>query len=191
MDQPTSQEAPTPATDNNPPRTSPWVWVALTTGIIALVVSVGSSVFPFFMFMDDLEGEEFDEPGSGYYVEQRSVLNAIEEPCELMLEAAEDVNLGGPADQSTASLKQWTAAAQDIVAAVDGADPDKDSQAWRDDWKATIKAVNTFADNIGKARNQLTLPDVESMYYETDAECGVPVVIAGLDKEWAGYVLGA
>lgn len=124
------------------------------------------------------------------YLDQGSVLAAIEAPCEDMLGAAEHVRLGGPRDEAAASLRRWATSAQGIVVAVDSASPDGDSRAWRDDWKATIKAVNSYADNLGEPNNALNLPDVESMYWDTDAECGVPVVIAGLDKEWAGYMLG-
>lgn len=155
---------------------------------VALLVTVVLPLALLGLFAASFEG--FGGFDADYYVDQGSVIDAIEAPCEDMLSAAEKVTLGGPTDKAAASLHRWTAAAEGIVTAVDSAEPNQDSREWRDDWKATVKAVNAYADNLGKPSNQLTLPDVESMYYETDAECGVPVVIAGLDKEWAGYMLG-
>ena len=206
MDQP--DDLPTPPTDVPPPvtyappmtpttRTSPWVWVAVAMSAVALLVTVVLPVIliaTLAIFVSDEFGVDFDGgPGGefpGYYVDQESVIDAVEEPCEDMIEAAEDVSLGGPADLAATSLHQWAATAQRVVVAIDSAEPNADSREWRDDWKATIKAVSAYADKFGQPTNQLTLPDVESMYWETDADCGVPVVIAGLDPEWAGYMLG-
>ena len=171
-------------------RTSAWVWVAIAMSAVALLMTVVLPLIVLGFFAASIGGfdGDFDEDD---YLDQGSVLEAIERPCEDMLAAAENVTLGGPSDKTAASLRRWTAVAQGIVTAVDRAKPDQDSREWRDDWKATIKAVNAYADNFGKPNNTLTLPDsLEDMYWETDAECGVPVVIAGLDPEWAGYMLG-
>lgn len=165
------------------------MWVAVALSSLALLATVVLPLALVAFAITSFGGFDgaFDEDD---YLDQGSVLEAIEEPCEDMLDAAENVRLGGPSDKAAASLRRWTAVAQRIVIAVDGARPDQDSREWRDDWKATIKSVDAYADNFGKPKNQLTLPDVESMYWDTDAECGVPVVIAGLDPEWAGYMLG-
>lgn len=177
------------------PTTSPWVWVSLAMSTIAFLATVGVGIvailaFTSFAALDGLD-DEFGGEEPGYYVDQGSVIDAVEEPCEDMLEAAEDVAVGGSTGAAASALRAWTAAAQRIVAAVNAAEPNQDSREWRDDWSAIIKAVEAYADNFGEANNTLTLPEgLEDMYWETDAECGVPVVIAGLDTKWAGYMLG-
>ncbi len=177
----------TPAQAAPPPlKTSPWVWVALSLSAVAVLSSVALPVLAILGFM------AFDEfGGDSYYVDQRSVVNAVEEPCEAMLDAGSKVSVGRSTRVATASLTNWTEAAQRIVTAIDGAKPNVDSRAWRDDWKATIAAVNTYAKHLGEPRNGLTLPDTaEDIYWNTDAECGLPISIAALDPQYAGSILG-
>ncbi|HUS22807.1 MAG TPA: hypothetical protein VMZ66_12440, partial [Aeromicrobium sp.] len=142
-DLPTSAPEPAPLPPYGPPipppagRTSPWVWVAVAMSAVALLATVvlplALLAFAFASF-GGFDGE-FDEDD---YLDQGSVLEAIEGPCDDMLAAAENVTLGGPTGKAAASLHRWTAVAQGIVTAVDGANPNEVSRAWRDDWKATI-----------------------------------------------------
>ena len=172
-------------------------WISLTVTVIALVASIAWPIAAVIIFRDFQDAEDdfgrgFGGMGhGGYYVEDDDVLEAVEEPCEAMLKAAGKINLVGDKAKVAASLKSWTEAATPIVAAIDSADPDSDSEDWRDDWKATIAAVEKYADNLGKPNNRLRLPvTAEEMYWSTDAECGVPISIAALDRRFASYILG-
>jgi hypothetical protein len=186
MDEPT-----TPARTTS---LNPVTWIALTVTVIALLASIAWPIAAVFIYrdfqdsQDDFEGMEMG--GRGYYVEDEGVIEAVEEPCEAMVESAEKLNLVGSNAKVAASLKGWAETAGGIVTAIDEADPDNDSEEWRDDWKATIAAVNKYADNLGKPNNRLTLPDsAGQMYWSTDAECGVPISIASLDRRYAGQML--
>jgi hypothetical protein len=129
--------------------------------------------------------------GDSYYVDQGSVLNAIEEPCEEMLDQGSKVSLGRSTAAAAASLTRWSKAAQKVVTAIDGAKPDEASRAWRDDWKETIVAVNAYAKHLGEPNNTLTLTSAAAdLYWNTDAECGLPISIAALDPHYAGSILG-
>ena len=188
MDEPT-----TPASTS---RVNPVTWIALTVTVIALLASIAWPIAAIFIYrdfqdsQDDFVGMAMGGGPGGYYVEDEGVIEAVEEPCEAMLEAGEKLTLVGSPAKASASLKDWAKTAEGIVTAIDGADPDNDSEEWRDDWKATISAVNKYADNIGKANNRLTLPDsAGQMYWSTDAECGVPISVASLDRRFASHML--
>ena len=185
-----------PTTPASTARLNPVTWIALTVTVIALLASIAWPIAAVFIYRDfqdsqeDFEGMGMGMSGRGYYVEDEGVIEAVEEPCKAMLKSAERLAFVGSNAEVAASLKSWTEAAGGIVTAIDEADPDNDSEEWRDDWKATIAAVNKYADNLGKPNNRLTLPNsAGQMYWSTDAECGVPISIAALDRRYAGHML--
>ncbi len=163
---------------------------------IALLATVAWPIAAVVMFREFQDSQaDFERgmgvgPGQSYYVEDEGVIEAVEAPCEAMIKASERLTLAGDKADVQASLKGWAEKAEAIVTAIDGADPDSDSEDWRDDWKATIAAVNKYADNLGKPSNRLELPpSAGQMYWSTDAECGIPISIASLDRRYAGMML--
>jgi len=180
-----------PAALNPPlaPKTSPWVWVALSLSIVAVLSALALPLIA----LAGVIGIAISDigPGDDYYVDQHSVVNAVERPCEDMLAASARIDLNGSARNEAASLKRWARSAQRIVTAIDNAHPNIDSKAWRDDWTATIVAVDSYAAHLGEPKNRLHLPDtLEDMYWATDADCGVPISIAALDPTYAKWMLG-
>lgn len=199
MDEPTSADTqidlstlppPAPMPPAPGPRTSPWVWVAVSLSVVALLASLVIPVLALCAFMVFSEADD-SGPSAGYYVDQSSVLDAVEHPCEAADDAAARIRLDGSPQQLARELTTWTAEADLIIEAIDSAHPNADSRAWRDHWKATIRAVDNYAKNLDKPGHKLRLPDsMDDLYWSTDAECGVPVSIVALDPAYGSSFYG-
>lgn len=173
-----------PSTPTRTRRTSPWVWVAIAISSLALVaVLVLGALFAFYVF----DTGSFEDEGD-YGVMQSSVEDAVAGPCDTMARASGRIHVLGSRDAAAASLRDFTDAADDVVAAIDGAEPDRDSRAWRDDWVTLIKAIDDFAGQLDTAATEFEMPATEDgnavserMYWGSPEGCEVPIVIEALD----------
>jgi hypothetical protein len=163
---------------------SPWVWVAIAGGSLAMVVLMAVGAVITYYVLDS--GSYFEE--GDYVVTQWSVEDAVAAPCESMARASGRVAILGSRDAAASSLRDFTDAAGDVVAAIDDAKPDRDSRAWRNDWMLLIQAVDDFAVAIETAEAEFEMPTTdagrplsERMYWGSPAGCEVPIVIEALD----------
>lgn len=180
--------APQPPTSAAPAKTSPWVWVALTTSIISLLlIAVGALILVGSRFFGGLLGEygmsygPMDDPG----MPSRAVISAIEEPCEAMVEAAEEITPYAPTAQAKRELRAWAAAAGDIADAIDGAHPKGHAKVWRDSWQDASEAVRAYADGLGTSTDRLDLPSglgLDGMS-PPPPDCMVPMAVMALDPD--------
>lgn len=178
-----------PAPAASAARTSPWVWVALTTSIISLLlIAAGVLILVGFRFFGGPFGEygvsygPMDEPG----MPSREVIRAVEEPCEAMVAAAEEITPYAPTAQAKRELRAWAAAAGDIADAIDGAHPKGHAKVWRDDWQEASEAVRTYADGLGTSTERLDLPSgLDGMYFPPPPSCMVPLAVMALDPDHA------
>jgi hypothetical protein len=137
-------------------------------------------------------GEGDDSGGGEYFVDQSGVERAVDQPCVKMLDAANDLVLIGDVKASVASLKAFTATVGPIVAAIEGAGPDNDATAWRDDWVELGASLDAYADKV--AAGDTTAyemprssggPISDRMYYGSPEGCEVPARIDMLDPKVA------
>jgi hypothetical protein len=147
-------------------------------------VGAGVSFFYFFGAVDDEAGD--------YIVTQSSVEDAVAKPCKAMVRASADIHILGQQGEGSASLRDFTKAAQDVVVAIEGAHPDHDSRAWRKDWDTLIRAIDDFADELDQQATDFEMPVTESgyalserMYWGSPEGCEVPIVIEALDPKSA------
>jgi len=150
-------------------------------------------VIGFFTIVGLLLGDDFGDYEDGYYyVDQTSVVRAVEEPCANMRSAASDIQLFGDPKAAATDIKGFVIAAQGIVDAIDAHDPNADSRKWRDDWKSLNGDLTTYADDLstkGPAAvfaSSTTIDDepvMTRMAYSSDANCEVPQVIMAFDRE--------
>lgn len=187
MDDPDTPTSPQEARPTSQRTNTPAVWVALALSIVAILLSVASPLLAFgigFMF-DDLDGEEAygdDE----YFVTQRSVINAVDEPCKTMTAAGKRITPYAPTEQAQRELRAWAASANDIAKAIDGASPTGDSVDWRDDWKSVGKAVDVYADQLGSGKTRLNLPaTAQQISWASEGDCPLPLTIVALDPDLA------
>lgn len=182
--------APTPANRG--------VWFAIGAGSMFAVVFVGLFVLfliPGFLFLgapgfDEGYDESFDE-GYAYYVDQSSVLRAVEGPCANMRSAASDIDMFSNPKDASAEFKAFTLAIKGVVEAIDAGDPNSDSRLWRDDWKVLSAALDTYADGLaakGVSPKFRPLADdkqplLDRMRFSSEADCEVPAVIEALDSK--------
>ena len=65
-----------------------------------------------------------------------------------MKDAVNDLLLIGKTEESVSSLKAFTATIGRIVDAIDGAKPNGDAKAWRDDWMTLATSLDAYAAKI-------------------------------------------
>jgi hypothetical protein len=170
-------------------KTSPWVWVALATSTVSLVLIVlgclialgfgffGGHFGPFGMSYGPM-----DEPG----MPSREVLSALEEPCEAMRDATEKITPYAPIRQAKRELGAWAETADDIATAVDGTKPKGNVKEWGETWKAAGTAVRTYAAGLGESTARLDLPSgLDGMYSPPPPNCMFPTAIMALDPDHA------
>jgi hypothetical protein len=161
------------------------VWVAIAMSSVALLglLVAGAAALVYF-------SGEFDqtEPGD-YTVTQGAVEEAVAGPCDTMARSTRHIQILGPADEGASQLRDFTRAAGDVVKAIDGAGPDRDSRAWRKDWTTLIEAIDDFAGRIeDDPYAEFEMPGTsdgyalsERMYWGSPEGCEVPIVIEALD----------
>lgn len=182
---------PRPAYLTSPPAPRRWVWFVIGAGS---GLAFGLIALMFIGFLVSL-GEGFDDgyDEDGYYVEQGSVERAVDQPCVEMKDAASKLVLIGDVEASVASLKAFTATIGPIVTAIDGAKPDSDAKAWRDDWVELAASLDAYAAKVAAGdetaykmpRSSSSGPITTRMYDGSPAGCEVPTRIDMLDPKVA------
>lgn len=166
------------------PPPPPWYRRGMTWAIIgastAFVAIVGFVVY-FFSFLGD--------PGADYWVEQGSVLHAVDAPCAGMLDAADEIELFSTQSEGAAALAGFVTSGRAIVSAIDDVDADSDSVRWRNDWEALLDGVDDYAQQLADGDDAVyDEPTTKNGYsviyrmsYASAANCEVPRIIAALD----------
>lgn len=173
-----------------PPRTNPWVWVAL--GLVAAIVVPLVALVGFWFggaWLWTMDDEYYDDEYSGdsqYYVSQRSVNRALEPACDTLDDAAAEVQPFGSATAGKASLGRIADAARDISAAIDGANPDNDAARLSDDWTSLATALDGYAAQLDDPAARFTMPEADGDYVSErimwgNEVCYVPTIIVALD----------
>ncbi len=138
----------------------------------------------------------YSDEADYYFVDQSSVVNSVEEPCDTMRSEATHIRLIGQPRNTAADLRDFALTITGIIEAIDANDPNEDSRKWRADWNSLQNDLETYADNLagqGAAAEYITsvgadeLPIMLRMAYASDADCEVPAVIEALDTENAEY----
>lgn len=146
-------------------------------------------------------GGEFDEyaDDSYYYVDQTSVLDAVEGPCEDMLEAGAEVEMFDDPKNMASAIKTFAVTAQGVADAIASANPNQDSKEWQADWETLSSDLTAYAGNLSDAgagalysstHPSGEMPAMVRMAYGSDAYCEVPSVIVALDPEVDEYNSG-
>lgn len=169
-------------------------WFAIGAGSMFALGVVG--FFGFFIFMGLMFSDGFEEDGAeyAYYVDQESVVEAVDGLCSNMRSAAYEIKVfSGPEDASV-DIARFTLAIKGIVEAIDSADPNSDSKLWRDDWQTLGADLDTYAADLKTKGDDAVftsitddVPTIARMSYSSDADCEVPQVIEGLDPNLADY----
>lgn len=176
----------------SPPAPRRWVWIGIGAGSMLALGVVGMTIVGIMAFLvGDIDGDSFEE--DDYLVDQSRVEKAVDEPCVQMKDAAGDLVLMGPPTASAASLKAFTASAGEIVQAIDGAKPDGDSKAWRDDWITLAASLDAYAVKVAAGdpapykmpRSSSSGFITERMYYGSPEGCEVPTRVDMLDPRVA------
>lgn len=173
-----------------PPQNIPdrGVWFAIGAGSVIGLLLLGFAGIMLFAFAAG-EPERGDYDDDYYYVEQGSVLRAVEGPCANMRSAASDIDMFSDPRGASADIKAYTLAIKGVVEAIDASDPNSDSKQWRDDWKSLGTALDTYADELaakGTSSKFRPLTDgkqplLDRMHYSSESNCEVPAVIVALD----------
>lgn len=173
------------------------MWIsAAAIAVLGLAVvgtlALGALFFvgSFGYYLDD----EWYPEGEDYFVEQGSVESAVEEPCADMIDAASAISIFDDRSAGAASIAAFAESGRAIVEAIDGANPNEGSQAWRDDWSQLIESLDEFARELrGTGDADFAMPDAgdgfplaERMSYGSPGGCEVPLIIAALDSDAAG-----
>lgn len=157
-------------------------------GVILAIVEGESDEYP--------EGDY--ESGYVYYVDQKSVVDAVELPCNRMMAAGDAIELFTTPAKAAVSIKAFAVEAQGIADAIDRADPDSDSKQWRDDWDKLSDNLETFAIDLNKYGNDAFLntytvlgeaPIMVRMAYSSEANCEVPPAIFAMDTDNSDYYM--
>jgi hypothetical protein len=168
-----------------------WISAAAIAVLGAAVFGIIALAAMFFWGSGFYFDESFVE--DDYYVEQGSVESAVEESCDDMIEAAREISVFSPRSDGARSIAAFADTGRTIVRAVDGADPDESSKAWRDDWAELVESLDEFARELeGSGEANFRMPDsgtglplAERMSYGSPEGCEVPLIIVALDSEAA------
>lgn len=183
---------PAPSRPPTPWYRNVWVWIS----VYGAVVGVGfvALAILFFATVDDWDGGYY---GDGYYyVDQESVNRAVEQPCDEMATAANQIQVFSTPSVGAASLHHFAEAGRGIPAAIDSVDDaNDDALKWRDDWTRLLDAVDAYADKLaadGEGTFDLPVdgagdPVISHMRGASDVWCDVPPVIAALDPRYEVY----
>lgn len=178
------------------------VWFAIGAGSmlgLGLIAAFGMFfLLPFIFFAGDPHFDDFDEGFDeyAYYVDQRSVLDAVTEPCAEMREAGTEIKLFGDPDDVATRIEAFSVTAQDIADAIGGANPNDDSQQWQADWETLSEDLAAYATNLAEVGENATFTSLQPfgdrplmvrMEFSSDADCEVPLVVYAMDPQNAGF----
>jgi hypothetical protein len=179
------------------------VWFAIGAGsmfVLGLVGSFGLFLIPGLFFFSEPNFDNFDEgdyeAGYSYYVDQQSVVDAVEVPCNKMLDAGDQIKFFTDPDKAAVTIKAFAVTAQEIADAIGTASPNRDSKLWRADWEKLAHNLQTYATDLTKVGNDAGLdtfaemgeaPIMVRMADSSNANCEIPEVVVALDPENANY----
>lgn len=159
-------------------------------------------LIPGLLFFGDPDVDEFDEgdfdSGYVYYVDQKSVVDAVEVPCNAMMTAGDKIELFTDPGKAAVAIREFAVTTQGIADAIDSAKPDNDSKQWRDDWEDLTHSLETFATDLDKLGNDAWLdtfavpgeaPIMVRMAYSSDANCEVPAAVFTMDPANTEYYM--
>lgn len=133
-----------------------------------------------------------DFSGGEYFVDQSRVERAVDQPCVAMKDAASELVLIGKPEEAVASLKAFTATIGQLVAAIEGAKPNPDAKAWRNDLVKLAASLDGYAAKVATGDSgPYTLPRTSSgyvterMFNGSPDGCEVPTRIDMLDPKAA------
>ena len=189
-----SYPPPAPSRPPKPWYRNVWVWISVY-GVVAVAGFLTLIVLFFYSIGEGLGDFEFEELDDGYYyVEQGSVNRAVEEPCDDMATAGQEIRIFSTPAEGAEALHQFVAAGRGIPDAINSVD-DADSSAlqWRDDWIALLDALDSYADELAAdPKAEFTPPedrDGDSLMYHmswvADVPCELPPAVVALDPEAA------
>lgn len=171
------------------------MWISAAAIAVLGLAVVGTFVLAalFFFGFGYLGDYGMYEEGEDYYVEQGSVASAVEEPCSDMIEAARAISIFSDRSEGARSIAAFADSGRAIIEAIDGADPDESSQAWRDDWSQLAESLDEYAGELrGSGEADFSMPDtsygfplVERMTYGSPGGCEIPLIIWALDSDTA------
>ncbi|GAA3530534.1 hypothetical protein GCM10022234_29680 [Aeromicrobium panaciterrae] len=186
------------------------VWFAIGAGSMFALGLIGMFgmffLFPFIFFAGlgdpDFDEGEFDEgdfeSSYVYYVDQKSVVDAVEVPCNAMMTAGDKIKLFTEPDAAAASISAFAGTARGIADAIGSASPDNDSKQWQADWEKLAHELDTFATDLRKVGNDAWLdtfaepgeaPIMLRMAGSSDANCEIPQTIFDLDPANSEYFM--
>lgn len=174
-----------------PATTSPWVWVSLVVSLLAVAAVALTFLVPA-LLMTLFAGELDDVAVDEYWVEQASVVRAVDEPCRGLASAAADVRLFGPPEQGRESVTALVTQMRSIVRAIDSAEPDSGARAWSADWQRLADALEDYAAALTSdepapfvAPTDGGVDVLERMYWGGAPGCEVPLIVEALDPRSA------
>lgn len=179
---------PAPSRPPKPWYRSAWLWIG---AYIAIAVAACAALFVVFIVNLD---EGFDD---GYWVDQESVNSAVEEPCDDMATAAQQIQIFSTPSVGAAHLHHFAEVGRGIPAAIESVDDASgDSLRWRDDWNVVLDAVDAYAEEL-ESDGQGTFgtpvdddgdPVISEMSWVSDVACEVPPIIVALDPISSVYL---
>ena len=144
---------------------------------------------------DDYEGGDGGGEYGYYYVDQRSVLKAVDDPCEDMIDAGRKIKPFDDPGKAAPPIRAFAVSAQKVADAIGTANPNADSQLWREDWEALAEALDTYADDLVSVGSNAAFTSLDPMdeaplmfrmALSSDADCEVPAIVVAFDTVNAG-----
>lgn len=179
-----------PSSPQVPSRT---LWFGIGAGTVLGVLILGFGSLTLYAFVAS------DPSGKTYYVNQSSVVNAVEEPCQTLRTAAAEIELFDDPKAASEDIKAVVEAAQGIIRAIYANEPNRDSRLWRDDWKLLAANLDDYANDLAELgknaefaspMSEVETPVMARMSHGSDASCDVPQVIEAMDPLLDDYYDG-
>jgi hypothetical protein len=173
-----------------------WLWIYVGFVVLAVVGFALLTVGGFFAFL--LVASDPDAFGGygDYYVDQGSVNRAVEQPCDEMATAANEIQIFSTPSVGAASLHHFAEVGRGIPTAIDSVgDANGDALKWRDDWNTVLDAVDDYADKLatdGEGTFDMPVdgtgdPVISDMSGASEVWCNVPPIIAALNPRYEIY----
>lgn len=163
-------------------------------------------LFPFIFFAGlgdpDFDEGDFDEGDFDsayvYFVDQKSVVDAVEVPCNAMMAAGDKIELFTEPADAAVSISAYATTARGIADAIGSASPNHDSKQWQADWEKLAHNLDTFATDLRKIGNDAWLdtfaepgvaPIMVRMAGSSEANCEIPQMLFDLDPANSEYFM--
>ena len=172
------------------------MWFAIGASSMFLLCACAAIMLLIVFASEPDLGEPLDEDEDYYYVEQASVLEAVEKPCEDMRVAGAKIGVFDDPKKAAVEIEAFAVAAQGVADAIASADPNRDSQKWQADWEKLSSDLTAYAGNLRDAGGGALfssihpageMPVMVRMVYSSDANCEVPSVVVAMDPEVDEY----